>query len=143
MSRKWLSSNCFKGIKAPIPHSSIFPFSHKDPPQIALFSRICGVFLHTVTFICFHHKTPAFSLAFPPDNSCQKKIRYQACLITDFKGFCLNHVIIRPGYFSLTTKTRRSNKDTSIPVVLIMTIMFCDKWIMIMCLNSKECLHFT
>ncbi len=51
-----------------------------------------------------------------------KKIRYQACLITDFKGFCLNHVIIRPGHLGLTTK-RRSNKDTSIPVERLIDVV--------------------
>ena len=70
-----------------------------------------------------------------------KKIRYQAGLITDFKESCKNYVIIRSGYLSLMLK-RRSNRDRSIPVALIMAIMLSEKAIMIRFLNWEEDLMF-
>jgi len=62
--------------------------------------------------------------------NAKKKSVTRAGLITDFKGSCLDHVIIRPGHFGLTTK-RRSNKGRTTPVALIMTIIFCEKSIII------------
>jgi LytS/YehU family sensor histidine kinase len=54
-----------------------------------------------------------------------KKIRYQAGLITDFvKLISKIHSGIRPGSLSLTSKRRSNREERSIPVALIIMIIF-------------------